>query len=595
MTATRHPTYRLTGAEFRRLGSGYGDESTLSTLRAAQLTKRLLLLRGVHDLAAGGPAWTGALDDAWAVLREITERWPDAARPVLGHPFVDTWASRSLRLLRAGEPADLGYLSCLAVAAASRAGYGVSLTAATPRGQFEVPTVGLAYGLGDGTATATCDGAGLVIEGPARTVRVGSPEFEDAPGWCARREVTVDSAGGPLTVAVEDLDGYRSCFGLPVSPRLDPAGVRRLAELLAGAWRLIVDEYPPYVGILRQCLGAVVPLVAPAAGSVSASAQTTFGAVALSPPDDAAGLALLLIHETQHMKLSAILDLVDLTRPDDEGLYHAPWRRDPRPASALLQGAYAHAGVTDFWRVRRSSGVARARQADFEFAYWLEQSRRAAGTLAGSGALTEHGEVFVGELIDRLDGWRRAESLAGWLSGGIDDLARAVSVRWRLEHHRPEPALVARLASAWRANAGCPPVDPPAVLPSPTGGPPVLEGRVATLRAWLADGTGPADDRRPAAASATPHENGRAGDPRVPEAAAKPDGAGTGGDSAGDFAAPDGPAAWTELALDLSGTAGWALAERPDLVRDLLAALSRDGAAPTPAALAGWLAGGLRR
>jgi hypothetical protein len=414
-----------------------------------------------------------------------------------------------------------------------------------------------------------------------------------------------------------------------VSPRLDRADVGRLASLLAGAWRLIVEEYPPYVGIMRQCLGSVVPLVAPDAGSVSASAQTTFGTVALSLPEDAAGLALLLIHETQHMKLGAILDLVELTRPDDDGLYHAPWRRDPRPASALLQGAYAHAGVTDFWRVRRSSGVARTRQADFEFAYWLEQSRRAAGTLAGSGALTEHGEVFVGELIDRLDGWRRAESLDAWLSGGVDDLARAVAVRWRLEHHRPEPATVARLASAWRDNLDCPPVDPPAVLPSPMGGPPVLEGRVATLRAWLADGTGPAGDPRPAqavghveglggdprpseafalpgwpggiprpvAASTEPDGNGSGVDPWAAEGLTHPDRTGPGGDPrrGEDLAYPDGPAGWSDLVLGLTGTAGWALAERPDLVRDLLAALSHDGAGPAPAALADWLAGGLPR
>ena len=43
-------------------------------------------------------------------------------------------------------------------------------------------------------------------------------------------------------------------------------------------------------------------------------------------------LALLLMHEFQHVKLGAVLDLYDLFDPDDKRLYHAPWRKDPRAA-----------------------------------------------------------------------------------------------------------------------------------------------------------------------------------------------------------------------------------------------------------------------
>lgn len=64
-----------------------------------------------------------------------------------------------------------------------------------------------------------------------------------------------------------------------------------------------------------------------------------------------------LMHEFQHVKLGAVLVLLDLYDPADSGQYHAPRRKDPRSLEGLLQGcrgAYAHIAVTDFWRVRRS-------------------------------------------------------------------------------------------------------------------------------------------------------------------------------------------------------------------------------------------------
>jgi uncharacterized protein len=71
-------------------------------------------------------------------------------------------------------------------------------------------------------------------------------------------------------------------------------------------------------------------------------------------PEDGETLALLLIHEFQHVKPGAMLDLFELCDPVAAGrLFYAPWRDDPRPVEALLQGTYAHVGVTDYWRARR--------------------------------------------------------------------------------------------------------------------------------------------------------------------------------------------------------------------------------------------------
>ena len=82
--------------------------------------------------------------------------------------------------------------------------------------------------------------------------------------------------------------------------------------------------------------------------------------------------------------------MFDLCQRDDKRLYYAPWRPDPRPIEALLQGAYAHIAVTDFWRVRRHELVGgQARTAEKQFARWRMDTAEAIETLAGSGAFTD--------------------------------------------------------------------------------------------------------------------------------------------------------------------------------------------------------------
>jgi uncharacterized protein len=70
-------------------------------------------------------------------------------------------------------------------------------------------------------------------------------------------------------------------------------------------------------------------------------------------PADPAHLALL-IHEFQHVKMSAARDLFD---PADQRLYRVPWRPDPRPFEGVLQGTYAHLAVSDFWRIHRHTAA----------------------------------------------------------------------------------------------------------------------------------------------------------------------------------------------------------------------------------------------
>ncbi len=131
----------------------------------------------------------------------------------------------------------------------------------------------------------------------------------------------------------------------------------------------------------------------------SATARQAFGAVAAALPGDPVIFALLIIHEFQHVKLGAVLDLYDFYDPADDRLFHAPWRDDLRPLEGLLQGTYAHLAVSDFWRARREvTAGADSEAASERFAFWHAHTCAAVDTLTNSGSLTPLGVRFVSEM-----------------------------------------------------------------------------------------------------------------------------------------------------------------------------------------------------
>jgi uncharacterized protein len=277
-----------------------------------------------------------------------------------------------------------------------------------------------------------------------------------------------------------------------------------------------------------------------------------------------------------HMKLGALLDLVDLYHHDPKGRYHAPWRLDPRPVGALLQGVYAHAGVTDYWRVRRrASGTTRL--ADVEFAYWREQNRVAVRTLAESGELTPLGDRFVAGLRATLGRWQR-EAVSPTVAAGVAAMVLAQTVRWRLHNWDPGEVEPRRLAEAWRA--GRPPGQVDSVAPLRAGepaGPAGIPGLVGLIRGKLVHG-GTADGMtQPADAALLDGDHERAVRgylERLDRDAADDD-------------------TWVGLAVALDTAAPTSLRHRPDLVRAIFRILREKGEPPHAVALAGWLDQGL--
>ncbi|MGH3819799.1 MAG: aKG-HExxH-type peptide beta-hydroxylase, partial [Pseudonocardiaceae bacterium] len=236
---------------------------------------------------------------------------------------------------------------------------------------------------------------------------------------------------------IDDLDFFRMPATANTAPRIAAEDIDWWRAALHEAWTLLVQYHPAAVEEIAAAIRVITPLTSPPDGQVSASSRETFGTVALSAPPDARSFALALCHEVQHAKLTAVIDIVALTRPDDGQRWYAPWRDDPRPIGALLQGSYAFLGVSGFWRRQRQyEDGAAAVLAHSEFVRWQAASQLAVASLLASGRLTPAGEQFVASM---------ARTLRSWEDELVPAEARMIArqnaerhlARWRLRNGEP--------------------------------------------------------------------------------------------------------------------------------------------------------------
>jgi len=427
--ASRRPGHAMPQAHFDAIAAGFGDAASVSSLSEAQRSVRRALLRLLH--ARASEEASGTFAGGWSLLTRLDKSSPAAVDAVLAHPYVRAWAEHCLRSPGA-MPKDAGHLASIAAAAAVRSGTLAELEVPVVGGHVHLPTLGrLRVGEAATAVTgSTVGNATLAARGEGDfEVRAHSGKWHVVPGapepdgdWQPVRELRADG----FTVRLEDTDPYRDCHQWPAADRLAAAEAAAWQARFAEAWRLIELDYPRYAPGVAAGLTTVLPLARDEAGrEISAAARQAFGAVAAARPASGADLALLIIHEFQHVKLGALADMFDLWDRTDQRVYFAPWRDDPRPVGALLQGTYAHIAVTDYWRVRRHrvTGTAAA-AAEEQFARWRAMTAEAIGTLAGSGALTPLGTRFV-------DGMRA--TVEPWLGEPVRDAAAKAARRWTAE------------------------------------------------------------------------------------------------------------------------------------------------------------------
>jgi HEXXH motif-containing protein len=457
--------YRLPASSIDALVWGDGD--ALQTLRSAQLSRRLLLLRAVVRTAteqAPEQARTARLASALELLAWAQRHAPLATADVLCYPLVGAWLQRCLRRLRgvvAALPSgplwsDLAGFGAIAATAAVRSGREFTAEVAAPGGVVVLPSLGRAVlrsGDTEWVAVSRDRERARFTVGP-HEVRLPGPDDDPdpaAPGWHSLRPLRARHEGQALELLVDDLDPARDCYGFTPSGRLGPADLKRWADLLDGAWRTLVRHGHRHTSSLRAGLTVLVPLAPDKRhDGVSASARAAFGAMALTEPTSPLALCVSLIHELRHSLLNGILDLGPLYDAGHTDRYYSPWRSDPRPMGGLLHGAYAFLGVADFWRVQRTVAVGGDRsRAEYEFAHNRDKVRQALDTLLGSGRLTGLGESLVRRMAIEVDSWADACPSAGPTSIRVRRALTLHQITWRLRNIRVDPTDVDTMTRAW--------------------------------------------------------------------------------------------------------------------------------------------------
>jgi len=378
--------YELTAEQLEDLSSGLGGGSTIGELFGSRVSISLLLLRDLVNRQFP----QSDLDDAIALLERVQAADPDVYADLFGDPLVGAWLTRALRVDPLTEE-HVRQFGGLAVAGALRAGVAGRAAAYVSDGRVHVPTVGVAEvdGMPDGPIVLT------VEPGLAAPVLPSGEPLRWRPSRFLR--------AGAVSVRLEDLSPFRDGYHAPPSPRLSAAEAADWQELFAETWSLLTRYVPERAAELAVGLRAIVPLIDQGDGSSrSGTARESVGALGMTRSSSAADFLITLVHEFQHSKLSAVLDLVPLYRRDGSERHRAPWRTDPRPTSGLIQGVYAFLSVADTWhRLRAAPDL--AVPAERQFARLRDEVRIGLESLEGSAELTAAGEVFVRGLRLRLD------------------------------------------------------------------------------------------------------------------------------------------------------------------------------------------------
>lgn len=371
-------THSISLASFDSMATGAGDVETLASLGEAQLS----LTRTLVAEVACADGWQHrdlqrAAVEGWELLCALDVEQPDAVQEVFRHPFIRAWAVRCLQPPRgADRDLDRAHLAGLAAAAASRAGISAKLPLPVRFGKLHLPTIG-AIEVPDGPQTM------VVSISPGR-----QPTTADGEWQAAQR------AHGPaLRVVMEDLDPFRDCLDLPVTGRLSGSELAAWEQALNATGSRLMATLPRYAGVLSAGLRSVVALQPDPDNQRAGTVRQAFGAVALALPSGTRNLDALLLHEFQHVKLNALLDLYDLFDASDARRLCVPWRPDPRPVEAVVHGAYAHLATVHLLR----SGGPKMRELYLEHQSWV---RGAADGLLASGSLTAAGEHFVQRMRD---------------------------------------------------------------------------------------------------------------------------------------------------------------------------------------------------
>lgn len=265
-----------------------------------------------------------------------------------------------------------------------------------------------------------------IVSLPARRV-IEIPEHTQRAEFY-NHELVLFHAGGQTTIPLEQAKTDESCF-VEITDKLllalvdnnplamseahpDKAGnsldlggrpAREWADMLARALELIGRYLPDLRGEIDLYLHQIVPVGYDDHTHLSASYQEVIGTVYMTLHPQLMTMVEATIHEFQHNKLHAQLELDPLLHNAFHPLYCSPVRPDPRPLQGILLAVHAFFPVARLYQLMRDAGHEDTNRPDFERRY----AQIIKGNHEGATVLLEHGQpTEVGRgLMDELRRW----------------------------------------------------------------------------------------------------------------------------------------------------------------------------------------------
>ncbi|MFL6119481.1 aKG-HExxH-type peptide beta-hydroxylase [Actinophytocola sp.] len=459
--------HRLSRAQFDAFCAGPVDADVVAALRAAQHSRRRLLISALVDATTDDHDTAGSsvnAEEAWQILVTADECAPDVVEDVLMRPSVGVWLVRAVRRSHGvdldGPPlwVEVGFLGSLAAAVAMRAELSCAVDVPVVAGVVTLPTIGQIR-LPDhvtSVVTLSVTSTGVALHARSGDRPCDLPQVLGAPEFVPVHRHEVVRRGTRMTVELDDATPYR-LFAAPEPPQpLEPEELTRWRRDIDGAWDVLTRWHPRSAAELSAGLTTLTPMTPPGK-LVAASASAAFGGALLSAAGSPIALAATLVHELQHSKLNALLDLVLLCERDNSALGYAPWREDPRPLTGLLHGIYAFVSTVEFWHVQRGCAPDK-RRATFSFIRTHRQVRLVVDDLRADPGLTGPGRALVESVARRLTRCAVDDDVPAEMTGAVDTSIVDHRARWRLRHVRPDDADVDAALAAWRARTAMPAV-----------------------------------------------------------------------------------------------------------------------------------------
>jgi hypothetical protein len=243
-------------------------------------------------------------------------------------------------------------------------------------------------------ATLAGDLAHLGAIAPVRLrrapARIVSPLMRPEPYRCIEGEILLAlEDSNPLAMVEAHPDKQGNAVDL---------GGRSEGEWLAAlraALALVAEHLPDIRREMSLYLHQIVPVGWFPEKHLSASYREAIGTVYLSLHPSGMTMVEALVHEFQHNKLNALLEIDDVLENAHEPLYRSPVRPDPRPLHGVLLAVHAFVPVARLYERLVAAGEAHLEP---RFREIVRINREGTEVLLASGRPTPVGRGLMDEL-----------------------------------------------------------------------------------------------------------------------------------------------------------------------------------------------------